>query len=386
MDEITHKIALLGSTGSIGTQTLEIVRQNKCFKIISLSAHSNIKLLELQMREFLPEIVCVVDEKKAEDLRINTADLGITVVSGENGLCEVACASKADIVLTAVVGISGLKPTIAAINEGKDIALANKETLVTAGAIVTRLAKEKGVRIFPVDSEHSAIFQSLQGSADNKIKKILLTASGGAFFGKTREEIAGASPGTALKNPNWNMGAKVTIDSATLVNKGLEVIEAKWLFDVDIDDIEVLVHRQSIVHSMVQYVDNAVIAQLGAPDMKLPIQYALSYPKRFNMSDNDIDFIDINTLTFEKPDLRTFPALSYAYDAGRTGGLMPCIFNSADEAAVDLFLKGKISFLDISNIIEDCMKNISNILKPTIDDILKCDIQTKQYIYDKAYR
>lgn len=381
MSEITHKIALLGSTGSIGTQTLDIVRNCENLQIVSLSAHSNIMLLEKQMREFKPQLVCVVNEKKAIELRQNTRDLDIEIVSGEEGLCTAACMRDADIVLTAIVGIAGLRPTIAAIMEKKDIALANKETLVTAGSVVMPLAQKQQVRIIPVDSEHSAIFQSLQGGLHNRIKKILLTASGGTFYGKTRSELQNVTVQEALNNPNWDMGAKVTIDSATLVNKGLEVIEAKWLFHVPVDHIEVLVHRQSIVHSMVQYEDNAVIAQLGTPDMKLPIQYALSYPKRMPMHGNEIDFAELYQLTFEKPDLQTFPALSLAYDAAHEGGLLPCVFNSADEAAVDLFRKGKISFLEITDVISECMRHTNNIKEPTIDDILLCDTQTKQKIY-----
>lgn len=382
MSEIIHKIALLGSTGSIGTQTLEVVRNCENLQVVSLSAYANIELLERQMREFVPQLVCVIDEAKAAELREKTRDMDIPIISGEDGLCAAACVPDADIVLTAVVGIAGLKPTIAAIKEGKNIALANKETLVTAGEIVTRLARENHVRILPVDSEHSAIFQSLQGNQHNRIKKILLTASGGTFYGKTRDQLKNVTPQEALNNPNWDMGAKVTIDSATLVNKGLEVIEAKWLFGVSADDIEVLVHRQSVVHSMVQYEDNAVIAQLGVPDMKLPIQYALTYPDRLPMTDNELDFAAVHTLTFEKPDLQTFPALSLAYRALRAGGLMPCVFNSADEAAVDLFRRGKIRFLEITDIIADCMGKMKNIAQPSIDDILDCDMRTKQYVYD----
>ncbi len=378
--DFEHNITVLGSTGSIGTQTLEIAEKNEGIRVCALSAYSNIELLEEQTRKFRPELVCVVDEKRAAEFKTRVADLSIRVVSGEAGLSEAAAFPKSHTVVTAVVGISGLLPTIEAIKAGKNIALANKETLVTGGHIVTALAKEYNVKILPVDSEHSAIFQSLQGHSC-KIKKILLTASGGPFFGKTREELKNVTPSDALKHPNWNMGAKVTIDSSTLVNKGLEIIEAKWLFDVDISQIEVLVHRQSVLHSAVMYEDNAVIAQLGAPDMRLPIQYALTYPDRLPMDGNELDFAKYPDLTFEKPDTDTFFALSLAKKAGEAGGLMPTVFNGSDEAAVKLFLDGKISYLEIAETIGRAMENVKNIPSPTVSEILETDKNIKESIY-----
>lgn len=385
--DFTHNISILGSTGSIGTQTLDIVREYPSIKVCAMSAHSNIDLLEKQAREFCPSLVCVTNEEKAAELKIRLADTNVTVISGEKGLIDVACADGVQTVVTAVVGIAGLIPTIEAIKAGKNIALANKETLVTGGHIVTKLVKEYGVKLLPVDSEHSAIFQSLQGCRDKKeVKKILLTASGGPFFGKTRDELENVTVEQALKHPNWNMGAKVTIDSSTLVNKGLEVIEAKWLFDVDVDDIEVLVHRQSIVHSMVQYTDNSVIAQLGVPDMRLPIQYALTYPNRLPMNNNDIDFSLYSTLTFAKPDTDTFYALDLAFKAGRQGGILPCIFNSADEAAVELFMQRKLKYLQISEVIERAMSDIKNIENPSVEDIFAADKLARNLVYDYIKR
>lgn len=367
-------ISVLGSTGSIGTQTLEIARTYPQIKIRAISANSNIALLEQQAREFKPELVAVMDKEKAKELKIKLADTNVRVVSGKSGLSEAAAINSADTVVTAVVGISGLEPTIEAIKAKKNIALANKETLVTGGHIVTALAKECGVSIIPVDSEHSAIFQSMQGCNDKReIKRILLTASGGPFFGKKRNELKNITPEQALKHPNWDMGAKVTIDSSTLVNKGLEVIEAKWLFNIEVDKIKVLIHRQSIVHSMVEYVDNAVIAQLGAPDMRLPIQYALTYPERLIMQDNELDFTKYPMLTFDEPDTDTFFALELAMRAGREGGILPTIFNSADEAAVELFMQRKISYLGISDAIQKAMESVKNIPNPTLDEILEAD-------------
>lgn len=382
MSDLVHNISLLGSTGSIGTQTLEIARRFSGLRITALTAHTNVDLLEKQIREFHPKIACMIDERKAEELKRRVADMDVRITAGEAGLCEAASAQEADIVVTSVVGIAGLAPTITAIRAKKDIALANKETLVTGGHIVMDMAREYGVRILPVDSEHSAIFQAMQGNRSKQLKKILLTASGGPFYGKKRAELMEITPEQALKHPNWDMGAKVTIDSSTLVNKGLEVIEAKWLFGVDMNQIEVLVHRQSIVHSMVQYVDNAVIAQLGTPDMKLPIQYALSYPERLPMTGNEIDFFACNELTFDKPDTETFPALALAYEAGTKGGLLPCVFNSADEAAVSLFLNGKIGYLEIAQLIEQAMKNEPMVINPSLEDILACDKRTKAYIHE----
>ncbi len=378
-----HNISILGSTGSIGTQTLEVARAYRGIKVHALTAYSNIDLLEKQVREFMPGLVCVIDEKKAEELKIKLADTSVKVVSGAKGLVEAATCEKADTVVTAVVGISGLIPTIEAIKAGKNIALANKETLVTGGHIVTKLAREYGVKLLPVDSEHSAIFQSLQGK-NNKIKKILLTASGGPFFGIKKAELKDITPAEALKHPNWDMGAKVTIDSSTLVNKGLEVIEAKWLFDVDIDQIEVLVHRQSVLHSAVMYEDNAVIAQLGTPDMKLPIQYALTYPDRLPMEGNELDFSKYPDLTFAKPDTETFFALELAKKAGREGGILPTIFNSSDEVAVELFLKGKIGYLDIAETIAEAMDSTKNIKNPSIEEIMAADKFAREFVYSRS--
>ena len=381
--KMKEKITIIGSTGSIGTQTLEICR-NYNIKVLGLSSYSNIDLLEEQIREFRPKVACVVKEDRAKELAIRVSDMPVKIVSGKSGLSEVATVEGAEAVVTAVVGISGLIPTIEAIKAKKDIALANKETLVTGGHIVTKLSREYGVNILPVDSEHSAIFQSMQGFQKKDIKRILLTASGGPFFGKKREELTNITPEAALKHPNWDMGAKVTIDSSTLVNKGLEVIEAKWLFDVDVDKIKVLVHRQSIVHSMVQYNDNGVIAQLGTPDMKLPIQYALSFPERLPMQGNVLDFTKYQDLTFREPDTDTFKALALAYRAGKRGGNMPCIFNGADEVAVELFLKGKIGYLDIADIIEKAMDNFSFIENPTIEEILDTDIAVKEWVKKRS--
>jgi len=381
--EFEHNISILGSTGSIGTQTLDVARVYKGISVKAITAHSNIKLLEEQIREFSPEIACVTDEAAARELKGKVADTNTRVVSGKDGLIEAATCDSADTVVTAVVGISGLLPTISAIKAGKNIALANKETLVCGGHIVMDLARKKGVKILPVDSEHSAIFQSLQGKS-NKIKKILLTASGGPFFGKTRAELSEITPEQALKHPNWDMGAKVTIDSSTLVNKGLEVIEAKWLFDVSIDQIEVLVHRQSVLHSAVMYEDNAVIAQLGTPDMKLPIQYALTYPDRLPMQGNELDFAKYPNLTFAHPDTETFHALELAKKAGREGGILPTVFNSADEVAVELFLKKKIGYLDIADSIGMAMEQVKNIENPTIEQIFEADKFAREVVFNRS--
>ena len=344
-----------------------------------MTAHSNIDLLEKQAREFKPKLVCVTDEEKAKELKVKLADTDIKVLGGNDSLCEAATFDSAKTIVTAVVGISGLVPTIEAIKAKKNIALANKETLVTGGHIVTRLAKENDIKILPVDSEHSAIFQSLEGCRDKKeIKRILLTASGGPFFGKKRDELKNIKPEDALKHPNWNMGAKVTIDSSTLVNKGLEVMEAKWLFGTD--NIKVLVHRQSVLHSAVEFCDNAVIAQLGAPDMKLPIQYALTYPYRLPMKGNELDLFAYRDLTFEEPDTDTFFALELAYDALREGGIMPTVFNSADEAAVEMFMQGKLTYLGISEAIEKAMNTIQNIKNPNIEDIFAADKAARETV------
>ena len=373
------KIAILGSTGSIGTQTLEVVRENKDIEVLGLAAGNNIKLLEEQIREFRPKLVAVWKEEKAKELRENIKDLDVKVVSGMDGLIEIAVMEESEILVTAIVGMIGIRPTIEAIKAGKDIALANKETLVTAGHIIMPLAKEHNVAILPVDSEHSAIFQSLQGNKRSQLHKILLTASGGPFRGRKREDLWNIQVEDALKHPNWEMGRKITIDSSTLVNKGLEVIEAKWLFDVDIDQIEVVVHPQSIIHSMVEYVDGAIIAELGTPDMKLPIQYALYYPERRYLPGDRVDFAALSQLTFEKPDLETFYGLRLAMEAGKAGGSLPTVFNAANELAVSKFLDRKIGYLQIPEIIEDCMRNHKNILNPSVEEIL----QTEQTVYEQ---
>ncbi len=375
---MVKKISILGSTGSIGTQTLDVVREYPQIKVAAISANSNIDLLEAQAREFMPELVCVMNEEKANELKVRLGDTPIKVLGGRESLIDAATIESADTVVTAVVGISGLRPTIAAIEAGKNIALANKETLVTGGHIVTELAKKHNVALLPVDSEHSAIFQSLNGRY-KEIKNIILTASGGTFYGKKREDLVNVTPQMALKNPNWDMGAKVTIDSSTLVNKGLEVIEAKWLFGVDIDQIKVIVHRQSVLHSAVEFVDNAVIAQLGAPDMRLPIQYALTYPDRLPMKDNELDLLKYGSLTFEEPDTETFYALELAKKAGREGGLLPTIFNTADEVAVEKFMKGELSYLGISEFIAEEMERFKNIQNPTIDEILAADAEVRNH-------
>lgn len=364
-------LVILGSTGSIGTQTLEIVREKpEELKVLALAAAKNVDLMEAQIREFNPRFSVMYDEKAYNDLKIKVKDLETKVLFGMEGLLEIASLPDADYVVTALVGMIGIKPTIAAINAGNTVALANKETLVTAGHIVSALAKEKKVSILPVDSEHSAIFQSLNGENRKNLSKILLTASGGPFRGKTFEELKTVTLEDALKHPNWSMGKKVTIDSATLVNKGLEVIEAKWLFDVEAKDIQVLVHPQSIVHSMVEYTDGAVIGQLGVPDMKLPIQYALFYPDRSPMYNNRVDFFKLRELTFFEPDMNTFKGLKYAYDAINVGGSMPTVFNAANELAVRDFLDRKISFTGIYEYIEAAMSEVKVIKNPSVEEIL----------------
>lgn len=374
------KIAILGSTGSIGTQTLEVVRENGDIEVVSLAAGSNTELLEKQVREFHPKVVCVYQEDRATDLKERLKDETVKVVTGMDGLIEAACVPEAEIVVTAVVGMIGIRPTIAAIEAGKDVALANKETLVTAGHLIIPLAKEKGIRILPVDSEHSAIFQSLQGNAGNKIQKILLTASGGPFRGKKQEDLLNVKVEDALKHPNWSMGRKITIDSSTMINKGLEVIEAKWLFDVSVDEIQVVVQPQSVIHSMVEYEDGSVIAQLGTPDMKLPIQYALYYPERRYLPGDRLDFWSLSHLDFEKPDLDTFYGLALAYEAGRAGGSMPTVLNAANELAVSMFLDRQITYLEIVEIIEDCMKAHKKIENPSLEQILMTEQETYERI------
>lgn len=377
------KIAILGSTGSIGTQTLDIVREQGDIQVVAMAAGSNISLLEAQMREFKPSLVSVWDEKKAKELRTNTKDLGIKIVSGMEGLLEVSVIPESEILVTAIVGMLGIRPTIAAIKAGKKIALANKETLVTAGHIIIPLAKEYKVPILPVDSEHSAIFQSLQGAGDNKISRILLTASGGPFRGRKADELKNIQVEDALKHPNWSMGRKITIDSSTLVNKGLEVMEAKWLFDVALDQIQVVVHPQSVIHSAVEYQDGAVIAQLGTPDMRLPIQYALYYPERRNLSGRRLDLFEIADLTFEKPDTDTFRGLALAYQAMEKGGNIPTVYNAANEKAVSLFLDRKISYPEITELIEACMENAEFIDHPDVDEILWTEAAAYEFIEKK---
>lgn len=373
------KIAILGSTGSIGTQTLEIVREQKDIEVLGLAAANNIALLEKQIREFMPKIVAVWTEEKAKELRDKVTDLNVKVVSGMEGLLEVSVIPEMEILVTAVVGMIGIRPTIAAIKAKKKIALANKETLVTAGHIIMPLAKEYGVPILPVDSEHSAIFQSLQGGQEKALHKILLTASGGPFRGRKRKELQNIQVEDALKHPNWEMGRKITIDSSTMVNKGLEVIEAKWLFDVTVDQIQVVVQPKSIIHSMVEYVDGAVIAQLGTPDMKLPIQYALYYPERRYLPGERLDFCKLTEITFEEPDMETFYGLRLAFEAGREGGSLPTVFNAANERAVQKFLDRKIRYLEIPEIIETCIRNHENILYPSVEEIL----ETEREVYEQ---
>ena len=374
------KIAILGSTGSIGTQTLEVVRANKDIEVTALAAGSNIDLLEKQIREFSPKIAAVWNEEKAKELKDRVRDLDIRVESGMDGLLAVATELSAEIVVTAVVGMIGIRPTIAAMNAGKDIALANKETLVTAGHIIMPLAKEKHVRIFPVDSEHSAIFQCLNGEHGNKIEKILLTASGGPFRGWTREQMKDVQVEDALKHPNWTMGRKITIDSSTMVNKGLEVMEARWLFGVEMDQVHVVVQPQSVIHSMVEYEDGAVIAQLGTPDMKLPIQYALYYPERRFLAGDRLDFAKLAQITFEAPDFENFHGLSLAYKAGRRGGTLPTVFNAANERAVQKFLDREIGYLTITDMIEAAMEHHIVKENPTVEEILAAEQETYDFI------
>ena len=377
---LERKIGILGSTGSIGTQTLEIVRSNPDFKVIALAAGSNVDLMEKQAREFQPELCVMWTEEAAKELRLRLSDTSVTVLAGMDGLLTLAVMPEIQILVTAIVGMIGLRPTIAAIEAGKIIALANKETLVTAGHIIMPLAAKMEVPILPVDSEHSAIFQSMCGQSRKKVSKILLTASGGPFRGKKRQELIDITVEDALKHPNWSMGRKITIDSATLVNKGLEVIEAKWLFEVEPENIQVVVHPQSVIHSMVEYVDGAVIAQLGVPDMKLPIQYALTYPDRRPMEGKKLDFYELSSMTFEKPDTDTFRGLSMAYDAIAAGGSMPTVFNAANEKAVSLFLNREIKFLEIYDLIQGAMNNHKVKENPTVEEILEAEAEAYEYI------
>ena len=367
------RISILGSTGSIGTQTLDIVRANNDLEVVAIAASTSIEALEKQIREFKPKLVCAYNEKAARELKVKVVDTDVKVVSGMDGLIECAVISEADIVVTAFVGMIGIRPTLEAIKSGKDIALANKETLVTAGHIVMKMAEEYNVKILPVDSEHSAIFQSLNGENRKEIDKILLTASGGPFRGWTREQMKDVQVEDALKHPNWSMGKKITIDSATMVNKGLEVIEAKWLFGVGLDDIQVVVQPQSLIHSMVQFKDGGIIAQLGTPDMRLPIQYALYYPSRKYLAGERVDFAKIGKITFEDPDPKNFVGLQLAYDAATAGGSMPTVFNAANEKAVAKFLNREIKFLEITDIINYCMDNHKVIENPSVEEILNIE-------------
>lgn len=379
-----RKIAILGATGSIGTQTLDIVRAQGDLQVTAMAAGHNIDLFETQIREFLPHLVAVWEEGDALDLKTRIADLNVKVVFGMDGLLTVASDPDSEILVTAVVGMIGLQPTVAAIQSGKNIALANKETLVTAGHLIMPMAKEYNVQILPVDSEHSAIFQALNGESSNKIDKILLTASGGPFRGKTREELSKVTLADALRHPNWSMGKKITVDSATLVNKGLEVMEAKWLFGVELPQIQVVVQPQSVIHSMVQFVDGSIIAQLGTPDMRLPIQYALYYPKRKPLAGARLDFAALTSITFEEPDTETFRGLALAHEAMKSGGNMPTIYNAANEAAVALFLQEKISYLQITEIIESCMKSCTWIPAPKLAEILSTEQQVREWVATKT--
>lgn len=377
------KIAILGSTGSIGTQTLEIVRNNEDLSVVALAAGRNVELMEKQIREFAPKLAVMWSKEAAEDLRARIKDTDVKVACGMEGLIEAATLPEAEVLITAIVGMIGIRPTIAAINAGKTIALANKETLVCAGHIIMPLIKEKKVPLLPVDSEHSAIFQSLQGQPKERLAKILLTASGGPFRGMKREELVNIRPEDALKHPNWSMGRKITIDSSTLVNKGLEVMEAHWLFDTPYDKIQVVVQPQSIIHSMVEYEDGGIMAQLGTADMKLPIQYALFYPDRRFLPGKRLDFYEISGITFEKPDTDTFRGLLLGYRAGETGGSMPTVYNAANEMAVSLFLDGKIGYLKITELIEECMEAHKLIVNPSVEEILQTEQWTYNYIKQK---
>ncbi len=376
-------IVVLGSTGSIGTQTLEIVRETGELNVVALAAGSNVELMEKQIREFKPRKAVMWSEEAAKELKIKIADMDVEVLAGMEGLLDVSVMPESEVLVTAIVGMIGIRPTIAAIKAGKKIALANKETLVTAGHLIMPLAKEMNVPILPVDSEHSAIFQSLQGNEGNRISKILLTASGGPFRGMTREQLSDVTPKDALKHPNWAMGKKITIDSSTLVNKGLEVMEAKWLFGTDLDRIEVVVHPQSIIHSAVEYEDGAIMAQLGMPDMKLPIQYALFYPDRKFLDGKRVDFFALGQMTFEKPDLELFKGLSLAYRAATEGGSMPTVYNAANELAVKYFLENRISFFEITELIEASMDAHKVVMNPNVDEILFAESQTYEYIKRK---
>lgn len=381
---MTDKLCILGSTGSIGTQALEVARKHN-INITALTASVNADRLEEQAREFKPKMVALLDEEAARDLKLRLSDTDVKVLSGIGGICECAREESADTVLNSIVGMAGLVPTLDAIDEGKNLALANKETLVAGGQLVMNAAREKGINIYPVDSEHSAIFQCLRGAPkDRALKRILLTASGGPFFGKTREELRDVTAEQALKHPNWDMGAKITIDSATMMNKGLEIIEACWLFGVTPDQIKVVVHRESIIHSAVEFMDNAVIAQLGLPDMKIPIQYALTYPERFESPTDELDLATLGTLTFAEPDYETFDCLSVCKEAIRRGGLYPAAANSANEQANALFRKGKIGFLDIGELVGEAMEACGRDGDFTLTDVLELDSEARAFVSRKV--
>ena len=373
----------MGSTGSIGTQTLQVVRDNKDIQVVALAAGTRIAKLAEQIREFKPQLACVATKEGADELKLLVSDINVKIVYGSLGLIEAAILQNADMVVTAIVGMMGIVPTIEAIKAHKDIALANKETLVTAGHIIMPLAKEKNVRILPVDSEHSAVFQALNGENGKQVSRILLTASGGPFRGKTRKELENVQPEDALKHPNWAMGQKITIDSATLVNKGLEVMEAKWLFGAELEQIEVVVQPQSVIHSMVEFTDGAVMAQLGTPDMKLPIQYALYYPERRYLGGERLDFGSMGRLTFEEPDEETFLGLPLAFQAARDGGSMPTVFNAANECAVSRFLHKQIRFLDIYEILQACMEEHHVVENPAVEEILAAEQMTYEFIENR---
>ncbi|MBQ8296919.1 MAG: 1-deoxy-D-xylulose-5-phosphate reductoisomerase [Ruminococcus sp.] len=379
---MSKTISILGSTGSIGTQALEVAEKHG-FRIAGLAAHSSVELLEQQARKFRPEFVCVCNEEKFPELKSRLADTSINLLCGNEGLSKIASLEQNDIVLNSVVGMVGLVPTLAAIEAGKDVALANKETLVAGGNLVMSRAAEKGVNIYPVDSEHSAIFQCLQGNKRSQLSKIILTASGGPFFKKSYDELRSVTKADALKHPNWSMGSKITIDSATLMNKGLEFIEAKWLFDLEPEQIEIVVHRQSVVHSAVEYNDYSVIAQLGVPDMKIPIQYALLYPDRFECPTKRLSLTDYGTLTFEKPDYETFKCLSAAIEAVSRGGAYPCLVNSANEEAVRAFLADEISFIEIGEIVSSVLDKFEYFDICSVDDVMKADKLAREYVTER---
>ncbi len=376
---MTKTVSILGSTGSIGTQSLEVCEKHG-FRVNALAAHSSVDMLEEQVRKFRPDYVCIYREDKYTELKERLADMSVRIVCGMDGLCELSCLEDTDIVLNSVVGMVGLLPTLTAINSGKDVALANKETLVAGGKLVTELSKKKGTKLYPIDSEHSAIFQCLQGNKREQLSKIILTASGGPFFGKTYEELKSVTKADALKHPNWDMGNKITIDSATLMNKGLEFIEAKWLFDLRPDQIEIVVHRQSVVHSAVEYNDYSVIAQMGVPDMKIPIQYSLLYPDRMECPTKRLSLTDYGTLTFEKPDYETFKCLNAAIKAVTRGGAYPCLVNSANEEAVKAFLNDEIQFIQIGELVSSVMEKFDYFEISGYNDVTKADAMAREYV------